>query len=100
MAPACPRMQHALVRCATQTPNLCARALSCLPAQAVYFVRERLLEGKTPRQVCEEVCDRCLAPDTGGCGKGCDNMSIVVVVLKPFAEQMLSRRSSGAAAQA
>jgi serine/threonine protein phosphatase PrpC len=50
----------------------------------VDFVRERLAVGKTPREVCEEMCDRCLAPDTGGCGKGCDNMSVVVVVLKDF----------------
>jgi protein phosphatase 1G len=49
---------------------------------AVDFVRERLLAGKTPKQICEEACDRCLAPDTNGCGKGCDNMSIVVSVFK------------------
>ena len=50
--------------------------------EAVDFVRERLLAGKTPKQVCEEACDHCLAPDTSGCGKGCDNMSIVVTVFK------------------
>ena len=64
------------------------------------FVRARLLEGKPPRQICEEVCDHCLAPDTGGCGKGCDNMSIVVVVLKSFAEQLFSQRGSAASGQA
>jgi serine/threonine protein phosphatase PrpC len=50
--------------------------------EAVDFVRERLLAGKTPKQICEEACDHCLAPDTNGCGKGCDNMSIVVSVFK------------------
>lgn len=54
------------------------------PVQAVDFVRERLAAGKAPREVCEEMCDRCLAPDTGGCGKGCDNMSAIVVLLKDF----------------
>ncbi len=32
-------------------------------------MRERLLAGKSPRQIAEEMCDRCLAPDTSGCGK-------------------------------
>jgi len=50
----------------------------------VDFVRERLTAGKSPKEICEEMCDRCLAPDTGGCGKGCDNMSVVVVQLKDF----------------
>jgi serine/threonine protein phosphatase PrpC len=50
--------------------------------EAVDFVRERLLAGKSPREIAEEACDRCLAPDTSGCGKGCDNMSIIVVVLQ------------------
>ncbi|KAL4433781.1 hypothetical protein ABPG75_000222 [Micractinium tetrahymenae] len=52
--------------------------------EAVDFVRERLAAGKPPREVAEEMCDHCLAPDTGGCGKGCDNMSVVVVQLKDF----------------
>lgn len=39
-------------------------------------MRERLAAGMSPRQVAEEMCDHCLAPDTGGCGKGCDNMSV------------------------
>ena len=53
-------------------------------AQAVDFVRERLQAGRAPREVAEDLCDRCLAPDTGGCGKGCDNMSVIVVQLKYF----------------
>jgi len=50
--------------------------------EAVAFVRSRLLAGKTPREICEEACDHCLAEDTSGCGKGCDNMSIVISVFK------------------
>lgn len=37
--------------------------------QAVDFARERLLKGISPPQICEEMCDRCLAPDTDNCGK-------------------------------
>ena len=48
--------------------------------EAVDFVRKRLRQGKSPKQICEEACDHCLAPDTKGCGKGCDNMSIIVAV--------------------
>jgi hypothetical protein len=40
-----------------------------------------------PRAICEAMCDACLAPDTEGCGKGCDNMSCMLVILKPFAEK-------------
>lgn len=50
--------------------------------QAVDFVRERLRVGKAPRVICEELCDHCLAPDTKGTGKGCDNMTAMVVQLK------------------
>ena len=32
-------------------------------AQAVDFVRERLAAGKAPKDICEEMCDHCLAPD-------------------------------------
>jgi serine/threonine protein phosphatase PrpC len=54
--------------------------------QAVDFVRERLNEdAMSPAEAASALCDRCLAPDTGGCGKGCDNMSAMVVVLKRFA---------------
>ena len=54
--------------------------------QAVDFVRARLAAGRSLKEVCEDVCDRCLAPDTGGCGKGCDNMSVVVALLKDYAK--------------
>ncbi|KAL4514291.1 hypothetical protein Ndes2526A_g04006 [Nannochloris sp. 'desiccata'] len=66
--------------------------------EAVDFVRERLLAGKTPKQICEEACDHCLAPDTSGCGKGCDNMSIVVSVFKgsQLAAQAMQARGQAA----
>jgi len=60
--------------------------------QCAAFVRERLREGLQKgetdtfklSQICEELCDRCLAPDTRGTGLGCDNMSVVIVLLKKF----------------
>jgi len=60
--------------------------------ECVNFVRERLVKhaqsGESDElklsQICEELCDRCLAPDTRGSGLGCDNMSVVVVLLKQF----------------
>jgi len=55
--------------------------------QAVTFARERLEKGMEPRAICEAMCDACLAPDTEGCGKGCDNMSAMLVILKPFAKK-------------
>ena len=53
--------------------------------EAVDFVSARLEAGDAPSAAASALCDACLAPDTGGCGKGCDNMSALVVVLKPFA---------------
>lgn len=50
--------------------------------EAVDFVRAQLLQGKSPKEICEAACDFCLAEDTTGCGKGCDNMSIVISVFK------------------
>jgi protein phosphatase 1G len=53
---------------------------------AVDFARARLAAGEAPRAIAEAACDACLAPDTQGCGKGCDNMSFMLVMLKDFAE--------------
>ena len=53
--------------------------------QVVDFVRERLGLGHAPSAVCAALCDACMAPNTGGMGLGCDNMSVVVCVFKPAA---------------
>ena len=60
--------------------------------QAVDFVRDRLRKGVSLAQICEQACDHCLAPSTEGSGVGCDNMSIVVVQLKP---PLIKRQGSG-----
>ena len=53
--------------------------------QVVDFVRERLGLGHAPSAVCAALCDACMAPNTGGMGLGCDNMSVVLCVFKPAA---------------
>ena len=55
--------------------------MSC--QEAVDFVRERRARGEALEQICAAACDHCLAPNTDGPGDGCDNMSIMVVALKP-----------------
>lgn len=50
--------------------------------RCIDFVRERLNASKPLSKICEELCDECIAPDTKGSGIGCDNMSVVIVVLK------------------
>jgi serine/threonine protein phosphatase PrpC len=50
--------------------------------EAVSFVAQRLDKGTDPHKICEEMCDHCLASNTEGIGKGCDNMSAMVVVFR------------------
>ena len=38
------------------------------------------------RGICEQLFDHCLAPDTVGDGTGCDNMTAVLVKLRPAFE--------------
>eukprot|EP01025_Chloroclados_australasicus_P004436 TRINITY_DN11095_c0_g2_i2.p1 TRINITY_DN11095_c0_g2~~TRINITY_DN11095_c0_g2_i2.p1 ORF type:complete len:443 (-),score=105.56 TRINITY_DN11095_c0_g2_i2:1027-2355(-) len=52
--------------------------------QVVQFVRERLKKGKSSKQICQEMCDRCLAVDVDSMGIGCDNMSVMIIVFKQF----------------
>ncbi|CAD5221052.1 unnamed protein product [Bursaphelenchus xylophilus] len=49
--------------------------------QVVWFVRSRLASGVTPDKICEELLNRCLAPDCELSGVGCDNMTVVLVCL-------------------
>ena len=55
----------------------------CLTTQqAASAVRFLISEGKDLGEICEIICDHCLAPDTiGGAGIGCDNMTILIVAL-------------------
>jgi len=48
----------------------------------VDVIRLLISEGKSLSEVCEIICDHCLAPDTSsGAGIGCDNMTILIVAL-------------------
>lgn len=49
-------------------------------AEVVTFVREKLAEGLTPADICEELLDNCLA--TSAPGLGCDNMTVMIVDLR------------------
>jgi len=53
--------------------------------EVVQFVNKRIhstQDGKLST-ICEELFEECLAPDTGGDGTGCDNMTAVIVRFKP-----------------
>ncbi|KAJ2959597.1 hypothetical protein NQZ79_g4891 [Umbelopsis isabellina] len=47
--------------------------------EAVDFVRAGLGEKKTVEEICEELMDDCLAPNSEIGGVGCDNMTVVIV---------------------
>ena len=49
--------------------------------QVVDFVNERLDTGLKTEKICEEILDACLAPSKDGDGNGCDNMTVVIVLL-------------------
>lgn len=52
--------------------------------EVVEFVRLRMTdENKKMSEICEELFDACLAPNTLGDGTGCDNMTAVIVRFKP-----------------
>ncbi|XP_034182448.1 protein phosphatase 1G [Osmia lignaria lignaria] len=50
----------------------------------IQFIRSRLTHNHDKlSQICEELFDHCLAPDTCGDGTGCDNMTAVIIRFKP-----------------
>jgi protein phosphatase 2C family protein 2/3 len=55
----------------------------CLTSQQVVdFVRYQVSVGKELSEICEMMCDHCLAPDTSsGAGIGCDNMTVLIVAI-------------------
>uniref|UniRef100_A0A1I7V628 protein-serine/threonine phosphatase n=1 Tax=Loa loa TaxID=7209 RepID=A0A1I7V628_LOALO len=46
--------------------------------EAVDFIRRRITDGVSLKDICEQICDHCLSPNTAGDGTGCDNMTIIV----------------------
>lgn len=59
----------------------CDGIWDCLSSQQVVDVIRLLVsQGKTLPEICEEICELCLAPDTDGRGGiGCDNMTILII---------------------
>jgi len=55
----------------------------CLNSQHVVdFIRREVAQEKPLSQICENIMEHCLAPDTHGAqGIGCDNMTILIVAL-------------------
>ena len=47
----------------------------------VNFVRSRLGRGVAPATICEQLMDACMSPRP--LGLGCDNMSVIIVALRP-----------------
>ncbi|KAH8366868.1 hypothetical protein KR084_010523, partial [Drosophila pseudotakahashii] len=57
--------------------------------EVVDFVRFRLKdESKKLSNICEELFDNCLAPNTMGDGTGCDNMTAVIVKFKEKLQEL------------
>lgn len=57
------------------------------------FVRAGLRAGASPREVCENLLDACLSPDPRGTRyAGCDNMTVVLVLLEGW-ENALAQRA-------
>ncbi|KAJ2079251.1 Protein phosphatase 2C 2 [Coemansia sp. RSA 988] len=49
--------------------------------QVVQFVHARVVAGRKIDQICEDMMDRCLAPESELGGVGCDNMTVIIVAL-------------------
>ncbi|KAI5478743.1 hypothetical protein MNV49_004668 [Pseudohyphozyma bogoriensis] len=50
--------------------------------QVIDFVRLSISERKPLDKICEDLMDRCLAPDSDWGGVGCDNMTALIVAIK------------------
>lgn len=54
----------------------CDGIWDCLSNQQVVdYARRGFAQGKESKQICEELMDKCLAPDSEIGGVGCDNVS-------------------------
>lgn len=68
--------------------------------EACDFVSERLADDKKLSDICEELFDHCLAPDTHGDGTGCDNMTCIIVKFKDIKVQSCESSSKRTSEQA
>ncbi|GAN03611.1 conserved hypothetical protein [Mucor ambiguus] len=49
--------------------------------QVVNYIRGHLAEKTKLEDICEQMMDHCLAPDSDGGGVGCDNMSVMIIAI-------------------
>lgn len=49
--------------------------------EVVQYVRQHIADGMEPEEICENLMMKCLAPDCQMAGLGCDNMTVVIIVL-------------------
>jgi protein phosphatase 2C family protein 2/3 len=49
--------------------------------QVVNYVRQKLSERTRLEDICEQMMEDCLAPDSDGGGVGCDNMSVMIIAI-------------------
>lgn len=60
----------------------CDGIWDCLSSvKVVDIVRRSIANGKELADICEDLMDRCLAPDSDTGGIGCDNMTVCIVAL-------------------
>ncbi|KAI8095117.1 phosphatase 2C-like domain-containing protein [Gilbertella persicaria] len=60
----------------------CDGIWDCLTNQLVVdFVHQHLAQKMKLDEICEQMMDHCLAPDSDGGGVGCDNMSVIIVAI-------------------
>lgn len=60
--------------------------------QVVDFVEQGALQGQSPKEICESLCDRCLAPYREHTMDGLDNMSVIAVFLQKEAAELAPGR--------
>lgn len=58
----------------------CDGIWDCMTSEEVVeFVRQEIAKGSNLSKVCEDLMERCLAPDSEIGGVGCDNMTVIIV---------------------
>lgn len=94
-------------------PRILPRILTCEHAcypgiwdvlssqQVIDYVRRELGQRKEIVTICEELMDRCLAPDSDWGGVGCDNMTVMIIAIRgtrskdEWADWMVERVEKG-----